>query len=78
MGLRHRALPQGGVTPPGPTARLAATVLGGLAGFGLLFSIGHALRVWPGPPLGGFAGTDLVAGILFAVVLLAVLLRGRA
>lgn len=77
MGFRHRALPQGGVRP-GPPARLAAVVFAGLAAFGLLFSIGHALGAWPGPPLGGFAGTDLVAGIAFAVVLLAVLVRGRA
>jgi hypothetical protein len=65
------------VRPPGPHARLAVTALAGLAAFGLLFSIGHALGAWPGPPLGGFAGTDLVAGIVFGVVLLVVLLRGR-
>lgn len=64
--------------PPGPHGRLAVTALAGLAAFGLLFSIGHALGAWPGPPLGGFAGTDLVAGIVFAVVLLVVLWRGRA
>ena len=65
------------MTPRTPPARLAVAGLAGLAGFVLLFSIGHALGVWPGPPLGGFAGTDLVAGIVFAIVLLVVLLRGR-
>ncbi|HYX19294.1 MAG TPA: hypothetical protein VFA98_00410 [Thermoanaerobaculia bacterium] len=64
--------------PPGPHGRLAVTALAGLAAFGLLFSIGHALGIWPGPPLGGFAGTDLVAGIVFSVVLLVVLWRDRA
>jgi hypothetical protein len=78
VGFRHRALPQGGVRTPGPHGRLAVTALAGLAVFGLLFSIGHARGAWPGPPLGGFAGTDLAAGIVFAVVLLVVLLRGRA
>jgi hypothetical protein len=78
VGFRHRALPQGEVKPPEPHGRLAVTALAGLAIFGLIFSIGHARGVWPGPPLGGFAGTDLVAGIVFAVVLLLVLLRGRA
>ena len=66
------------MTPRSPQARLAVAGLAGLAGFALLFSVGHALGAWPGPPVGGFAGTDLVAGILFAVALLAVLLRGRA
>jgi len=66
------------VTPRSPQARLAVAGLAALAAFGLLFSIGHALGAWPGPPLGGFAGTDLVAGILFAVALLVVLLRVRA
>lgn len=78
MGLRHRALPQGEVRPPETHGRLAVGALAGLAIFGLLFSVGHARGAWPGPPLGGFAGTDLVAGIVFAVVLLLVLLRGRA
>ena len=64
--------------PQSPHARLAFAGLAGLAAFGLLFSIGHALGVWPGPPLGGFAGTDLAAGLLFGVVLLVVLWRGRA
>ncbi len=61
-----------------PPARLAAAGLAGLAGFGIVFSIGHGLGVWPDPPLGGFAGSDLAAGIVFAVALLAVLARGRA
>lgn len=63
--------------PRGPGARLAAAGLAGLAVFALVFSIGHAIGVWPGPPLGGFAGTDLAAGILFGIALLVVLLRGR-
>ena len=66
------------MTPRSPHVRLAAAGLAGLAGFVVVFSIGHAVGAWPGPPLGGFAGTDLAAGILFAVVLLVVLLRGRA
>ena len=66
------------MTPRSPQARLAIAGLAGLAGFALVFSIGHALGAWPGPPLGGFAGTDLIAGILFAVALLVVLLRGRS
>ena len=61
-----------------PHARLASFCLAGLAAFALLFSIGHALGAWPGPPLGGFAGSDLAAGVVFAIVLLAVLRRGRA
>jgi len=61
-----------------PHARLAVAGLLGLAGFALLFSIGRARSGWFGPPLGGFAGSDLVAGIVFAIVLLAVLMRGRA
>jgi hypothetical protein len=65
------------VTPRTPHARLAAAGLGGLAGFALLFSVGHALGAWSGPPLGGFAGADLVAGIVFGIALLVVLLRGR-
>ena len=60
-----------------PQARIAVAGLAALAVFGLIFSIGHAFGVWPGPPLGGFAGTDLVAGLLFGVVLLIVLVRGR-
>ncbi len=61
-----------------PHARLAAAGLAGLAVFVVVFSIGHALGAWPGPPLGGFTGSDLAAGLVFAVVLLGVLVRGRA
>ena len=78
MGIRDRALPQGGVIPRTPHARLAVAGLAGLAVFALIFSLGHAFGVWPGPPLGGFAGSDLAAGILFAATLLIVLIRGRA
>ncbi len=66
------------MTPRSRLARIAIAGLAGLAAFGAIFSIGRAFGAWPGPPLGGFAGTDLAAGLLFAVVLLAVLLRGRA
>jgi hypothetical protein len=58
--------------------RLAVAGLAGLAAFALVFSAGHAFGWWPGPPLGGFAGTDLAAGMLFGAALLVVLLRGRA
>lgn len=58
--------------------RLAVAGLAGLAAFALVFSVGHAFGWRPGPPLGGFAGADLAAGILFGVALLVVLLRGRA
>ena len=42
--------------------------------FALLFSIGGALDIWPGPPKGGFAGIDLVAGLAFGLALLLFLL----
>ncbi len=61
-----------------PHRRLALAGLAGLAVFAPVFSLGRAVGVWPGPPVGGFAGTDLAAGLVFAVVLLAVLVRGRA
>jgi hypothetical protein len=63
-----------------PQARLAGAGAGFLALFALLFSAGAALDVWPGPPEGGFRGTDLAAGLAFGVALLATLLlpRGRS
>ena len=66
------------MSPRVPHARLAIAGLAGLAAFGLIFTIGDALGVWPAPPLGGFAGVDIAAGLLFGVALLVVLLRGRA
>ena len=57
--------------------RLAVAGLAGLALFAVLFSVGHAFGWWPEPPDAGFAGTDLAAGVVFGIVLLIVLLRGR-
>ena len=56
-----------------PPSRLAALGFVWLALFALLFTIGDALGAWPAPPLGGLAGRDLVAGLLFGVVLLVTL-----
>lgn len=65
------------MSPP-PHRRLAVAGLAALAVFALVFSAGHAFGIVPAPPLGGFAGTDLAAGLLFGVALLVVLVRGRA
>ena len=61
-----------------PPSRLAALGFVCLALFALLFSIGDALGFWPAPPVGGFAGSDLVAGLLFGVVLLVTLTVSRS
>ena len=66
------------MTARSPHRRLALAGPAGLAVFAVAFSVGHAFDIWPGPPLGGFAGTDLAAGIVFGVVLLVVLLRRPA
>ena len=60
-----------------PSSRLAAIGFVWLALFALLFTTGDALGVWPFPPMGGFAGSDLVAGLLFGVVLLVTLAVSR-
>lgn len=63
------------MTSPG---RLAAAAAIGLALFGVLFSVGAALGLWPQPPEGAFQGVDLYAGLAFgAALLVALLLRRR-
>ena len=56
-------------------ARLAVAGAIWLALFATIFTVGSALDLWPPPPVGGFRGVDLAAGLLFGVVLLASLLR---
>ena len=56
-------------------ARLAVAGAIWLTLFAALFTIGSTLGLWPPPPLGGFRGVDLAAGLLFGVVLLVSLLR---
>ena len=56
-------------------ARLAIAGAVWLTLFAALFTAGSALDLWPPPPLGGFRGVDLAAGLLFGIVLLAIRLR---
>ena len=58
-------------------ARLALAGAVFLALFGLVFSVGSALGVWPQPPRGGFRGIDLAAGFAFGLALLASLCAFR-
>jgi hypothetical protein len=53
--------------------RLGVGGLAWLALFSLVFTVGSSLGVWPIPE-GGFAGTDLAAGLAFALALLGSLL----
>jgi len=55
---------------PRALALLGAAGLAWLALFSLVFTVGSSLGVWPAIPEGGFAGTDLAAGLLFALALL--------
>jgi hypothetical protein len=64
------------VKRPWTPSRLAALGLVGLALFAVLFRVSDALGLWPEPPQGGFAGSDLAAGLLFGVVLLGMLAAG--
>jgi hypothetical protein len=61
-----------------PPARLAIIAGAWLALFALLFSVGSALGLWPPPPVGGFRGTDLIAGFVFGALVLVMLVRGRS
>jgi len=65
------------VTAPPAQVRRAAVGLFALAAFVIVFGVGHALRLWPGPPEGGFAGTDLAAGLAFGAVLLVTFVAPR-
>ena len=56
-------------------SRLAVAGAIWLTVFAALFTVGSVLELWPPPPIGGFQGVDLAAGLLFGVVLLVVLLR---
>ena len=53
--------------------RLAAACGVFLGLFGLIFSAGTALRVWPLPAEGAFHGSDLIAGFAFGLGLLVTL-----
>jgi hypothetical protein len=64
------------VRRPWTPSRLAALGLVGLSLFALLFTVGDALGLWPEPPQGLFAGSDLAAGLLFGVVLFGMLAAG--
>ena len=55
-------------------ARVAVAGAVFLGLFGLLYSVGSALGVWPPPPEGGFQGVDLAAGFAFGLLLLGALL----
>jgi hypothetical protein len=58
--------------------RLAAAGFLWLALFALLYSAGTSLDLWPPPPEDAFRDWDLYAGLAFAVLLFAALVRGRA
>jgi hypothetical protein len=64
------------VSSGGP-GRFPVAALAWLALFSALFSIGAALDLWPPPPLGGFQGTDLLAGWVVLAALLVWLLVPR-
>jgi hypothetical protein len=58
-------------------ARAAVVLALFLALFSGLYTAGAALGVWPPPPEGGFAESDLAAGFAFGLVLLVTLLLPR-
>jgi hypothetical protein len=60
---------------PGDPLRLAMLAGLWLALFALIFTAGAGLEVWPSSPPGALRGTDLVAGLVFLLVILAALLR---
>jgi polyferredoxin len=59
---------------PGDPIRLAALAGLWLALFALIFTVGVSLEIWPSPPPGALRGADFIAGVVFLLVLLAVLL----